>query len=89
MYCMTANDPGSPAFLPDVKLKQDYRPIRACFEGMPGRITPVDLAPVSTRAPQIQTGGDVVDVSCDLPNDYPGTVLAWQNVDISFCQYIV
>jgi len=61
MYCITSNDPGTPTNPAVVPPLKNYRPIRACFESMPGRIVPVDLAPVALTPSLLANGGDVVD----------------------------
>lgn len=71
MWCLTANDSGSaslPSVVPPLK---NYRPITACFEGLPGRIIPVDLAPVTVTAPLADATGDLVEAPCGLPPGKP------------------
>jgi hypothetical protein len=71
MWCLTANDPGSPGSLSAVAPLKDFRAITACFEALPGRIIPVDLAPVSIAAPVALPNGDLVNVPCALPPGKP------------------
>ena len=62
VWCMTGNDPGA-----SVPVKKEYRAITACFEALPGRIIPVDLAPVQIASMIKNPDGDIVNVPCDLP----------------------
>ena len=63
---MTANDGGK------TKARLlNYRAITACFESLPGRIIPVDLAPVTITAPMATASGDLIDAPCDLPASIP------------------
>jgi hypothetical protein len=71
MWCLTANDPGSPGRLSAVPPLKDFRAITACFEALPGRIIPVDLALVSSAAPMALPNGDLVNVPCALPPGKP------------------
>jgi hypothetical protein len=49
----------------------NYRAITACFEALPGRVIPVDLAPVTITAPMLLATGELVDAPCDLPESIP------------------
>jgi hypothetical protein len=40
-------------------------------QAIPGRIIPVDLAPVSSRAPTADAVGNLIDVPCGTPADKP------------------
>ena len=71
LWCMTANDPGTRANPSTTSPKKNYRSITACFEALPGRIVPVDLAPVTITAPVATSNGGIVDVPCDLPPEKP------------------
>jgi len=72
MWCLVANDGGTRALPSATKPKSNYRSITACFEGLPGRIVPVDLAPVTITAPTARAGGGVVDnPPCELPDGKP------------------
>lgn len=66
VWCMTANDGGTTK-----TPLGNYRAIAACFEALPGRIIPVDLAPVTISAPMALATGDLVDAPCDLPASIP------------------
>ena len=66
VWCMTANDGGK------TKARLlNYRAITACFESLPGRIIPVDLAPVTITTPMATASGDLIDAPCDLPASIP------------------
>lgn len=71
MWCLTVNDAGSLKFPSTIPPLTNYRAITACFEAMPGRIIPVDLAPVTITAPMVLASGEVVDAPCDLPTSIP------------------
>jgi len=71
MWCLTANDHGSPGSPSPVAPLRDYRAITACFEALPGRIIPVDLAPVMITAPIVDYNGNIVDAPCGLPLGKP------------------
>jgi hypothetical protein len=59
---MTGNDPGA-----SVPPLIEYRAITACFEALPGRIIPVDLAPVMISSMIVNQVGDTANTPCDLP----------------------
>jgi hypothetical protein len=67
IWCMRGNDPGTRGFPSKAAPLPAYRSISACFEAMPGRIIPVDLAPVTIAAPVTLPDGDIILAPCDLP----------------------
>ena len=71
MYCMAANNPGTPYQPSRIAPLKDYRSITAwCFESSPGRITPVDLAPMTSAEPRLQDGGEITKAPCDIPDQH-------------------
>jgi hypothetical protein len=68
---MTANDPGTPGFPSKTPPLKDYRAITACFEALPGRIIPVDLASVRTTAAVLTPPGGFTEPPCNIPPGKP------------------
>ena len=71
VWCMRGNDAGTPGFPSSTPPKPNYRSITACFEALPGRIIPVDLAPVTISSPVALPDGDIIQAPCDLPQTKP------------------